>query len=576
MPSDATNQTRVLLAEDSQTQALRVRHVLEEAGCLVTHAADGTTALASARAIMPDLIISDVMMPGMDGYALCAACKDDAALRRVPFVLLTSLDTSLDMIRGLQARADRYLIKPVVPAQILAIVRDIMASPTPEAQPPEQPPTDITLDGQTYPITASREQITTLLLSTCEATVRRNHELLRVQDALRRHQETMESRVNERTLELSSANERLQEVVGKLEAYERMRSEFIENVSHELRTPLAAMSYAVNNLRRGILGPLPAKLQPYLSMIGEECDILKSTVGDILDLERIDAQTLSLNRMKLPFHAWVRRSAGELRVKAAEKNLTLSIPGPEVCGFVDADPLKLERVIVSVVKNAVHFTPEAGHVDILVRRVRDESWIEACITDNGIGVAPEHLPRLTDRYYRVGEQITGTGLGLALCKEILERMGGEIELLSPPPGKAKGTQVLIRLPLVSAPSILAVDDSKTVQLLLEQQLKASGYAVLCCGSAEQALERIASTTPDMLIVDSILPGMDGAELVARVKTDRALRHMPILMITGGEIDGARRKTLEEFRVPVLGKPWLKEELIARIEDTIYGKHYLER
>lgn len=374
----------------------------------------------------------------------------------------------------------------------------------------------------------------------------------------------------------SRANTMLQAAVRRLEGYDRSRAEFIDNVSHELRTPLATMSYTMGNLLKGILGPLPEKLRAYLVIFEEECERLKATVADILDLGRIDAQTLELHRVKVPFSSWARRVAATLRSKAAEKHVTLSLADHGIAGFADADPLKLERVMVSVTRNALHYTPEGGHVELDVHPARDGGWIELSVTDDGVGIPAEHLPKVTQRYYRVGELVTGTGLGLTLCKELLERQGGEIELLSPPPDRSVGTQVRIRLPLVAAPTVLAVDDSKTIQALLDHHLQAHGYRTVMCGSAEQALAHLETSRPDMLIVDAVLPGMDGVDLIARVKSDHGLRHLPIIMITGAEVDGAKRGVLEEFCIPILGKPWVEDELIACMEDAIYGKSYLQR
>ncbi len=566
----------ILLVEDSPTQALQVRHALEEAGYGVCHARNGAAALEIVRKSPPQLIISDVGMPIMGGYELCAAVKSDEALRHIPFILLTALDTPTSVIQGLQARAERYLIKSADLAQLLAAVRKLLAAAPAREEPADSPPLEIVVDGRRCRIGASREQIVRLLLSTYECAVRNNRELLLAREALRRHQDELEEKVRDRTRELSSANDVLQEATRRLEEYDRRRSEFIENVSHELRTPLASMSCAITNLLKGMLGPLPDKLQPYLVLFAQECARLKSTVANILDVSRIDGQKLVLHRMKLPFHAWVRRAAGALCTEAKAKDVALSVTDGEVLGFVDADPLKLERIMASVIKNAVHYAPPNGHVDIGVTLTRGGAWIEMTITDDGIGVPPEHLARLTERYYRVGEFVSGTGLGLALCKEILQCQGGEIELLSPPPGKARGTQAVIRMPLAAAPTVLVVDDSKPIRMLLEKHLETYGYAVLTCENAEQALNLLAESKPDLLIVDSIMPGMDGAELVARIKADHALRHLPIIMITGAEVDGDKRKILEEFRIPVLGKPWVERELIACIEDAIYGKHYLER
>jgi signal transduction histidine kinase len=374
----------------------------------------------------------------------------------------------------------------------------------------------------------------------------------------------------------SRANEMLQAAVGRLEGYDRARAEFIDNVSHELRTPLATMSYTVGNLLKGIVGPLPEKVRSYLVIFEEECERLKATVGAILDMERIDTQTLELRRVKVPFASWAQRVAAKLRSKADEKHVTLTLAGQGIPGFADADPLKLERIMVSVALNAIHYTPEGGHVELDVHPARDGSWIELSVTDDGVGIPAEHLPKVTQRYYRVGDLVSGTGLGLALCKELLERQGGEIELLSPPPGRSSGTQARIRLPLASAPTVLAVDDSRTIQAVLEHHLKSHGYRTVICGSAEQALAHLKESRLDMLIADAVLPGMDGVDLIARVKSDHDLRHVPIIMITGAEVDGAKRGVLEEFRIPILGKPWAEAELIACMEDAIHGKFYLQR
>jgi CheY-like chemotaxis protein len=249
---------------------------------------------------------------------------------------------------------------------------------------------------------------------------------------------------------------------------------------------------------------------------------------------------------------------------------------PGAPGFVDADPIKLERVVAHVLKNAIQYTPAGGRIEVAARIVRNNAWAEISVTDNGIGVAPEHLARLTERYYRVGPFVSGMGLGLSFCREVLDRHGGEIEIVSPPQGLPGGTQVLIRLPLSSPPLVMAVDDSITIRKLLERQLRLQGYAVSMCSDAEEALAAIVTKVPDLLVVDSVMPGKDGVELISIVKNGHALRHVPIVMITGAEVDRPKREILEELRVPVLGKPWTEEELTTCLEDAIYGKHYLER
>ncbi|MCE9615819.1 MAG: response regulator [Lentisphaerae bacterium] len=565
----------ILLAEDSPTQAAAVYRILEDAGFHVRVATDGACALDVARATTPDLVISDVVMPELGGLGLCAALKSDPALQRVPVILLTSRDETLDVIQGLQSRADRYLIKPPDPEQLIDATRALLqAPPAAESTPPD--PCDVSVHGEVYHITASRSQIVALLLSTYESAQRINRDLRRAQENLRHQQEDLERNVRTRTTELEHANAVLGAAVAKLEAHDRARAQFIDNVSHELRTPLASMSYAITNLLRGVVCAIPESLRTYLLMFQADCERMKATVADILDLRRIDAQALVLNRMRIRLVSLVQRTAHKFAAEAADKNLTLTVEGRSIPGFVDADPLKLERILTNLLQNAIQFTPAKGHVQITVAPARDHHWIEIRVTDDGIGIAPEHLPHLTERYFRVGEFVAGTGLGLSLCKEILEQLGGELDLKSPPPDRDQGTQALVRLPLAPAPILLAVDDSKTVRLLIEHQLSAHGYQCQLAESAERAMAILRTATPDALIVDAVLPGIDGVQLIIQIKADHRLRHIPMVVITGAEVDRARREILEEFRIPVIGKPWREDELVECLEDAVFGKHYLQR
>lgn len=571
----SADKASILLVEDSPTQAMMIAHALEEKGYRVCRSSNGHDALAAAKTSAPDLIISDVMMPGMTGHELCSAIKSDPALREIPFILLTALDTPMDVIQALQASADRYLIKSGDLAPLLAAVHELLTA-TAAHPTTDHADAEIVVDGRRFRIDASREQIIRLVLSTYDSAVRINHELLAARSALRQHEADLEQAVRQRTRELSRANTELQDALRRLEENERMRSEFVTNVSHELRTPLASMSCATSNLIKGILGTIPENIRPYLDLFAQECERMKGTVASILDMSRIDAQMLVLRLMKVPFHAWVRRAAADLRVRAEARQVTLALPERETAGFVNADPLKLHRVLLDVIKNAVQFSPPGGRVEFDVAVVRGGTWIEASVTDEGAGVPSEHLPKLTERYYRVGEFVSGLGIGLTLCKEILERMGGEIEVLSPPPGRTGGTRAIVRLPLSEAPAILAVDDSKSIRMLLEHDLRRHGYSVETCGTPEDVLQRLKTARPDLLLVDSVLPGADGVDIIIQMKSDHTLRHVPIIMITGAEIQGEKRHVLEDFRIPVLGKPWNETELVTCIEDSIYGKHYLER
>ena len=178
--------TPVLIVEDSPTQAHQLRHILEQNGFEVHHAANGRLALDAARQRRPALVISDVMMPEMDGYELCRTLKHDAILGDVPVILVTSLSDPEDVIHGLECRADHFVLKPYDARHLLGRVAFVLANREMGRQDRSAPPVEITFHGRRHVITADRLQILNLLLSTYEAAIQRNRQLVSAQDNIRR------------------------------------------------------------------------------------------------------------------------------------------------------------------------------------------------------------------------------------------------------------------------------------------------------------------------------------------------------------------------------------------------------
>jgi len=385
---------------------------------------------------------------------------------------------------------------------------------------------------------------------------------------LRRMNENLEQRVILRT-----AN--LREAMGRLEAHDRARAEFISNVSHELRTPLASMKLGIDNMLSGIPGPQTEASLSYLGMLKEDCCRLFRTVNDILDMSRIEAGKMRLRRVKLPFGWLACRVIESLRAQAGKKHLALRFVNEDGARFAACDPEKMERVITNVVGNAIKFTPAGGGVDVTLRaEPGTPERVVFEVADTGVGIPAEHLPHICERYYRVGEHISGTGLGLCLAREMVQLHGGEIVVASPRPTLTCGTVVSIRLPAVEPPTILVVgnepEGGDSAAAVLEKQ----GYAVVRCGTVAEALAAIRLRCPEAAIVDFASLG-DGVQLIADVKASPGLRNMAVLAITGGEIDDMKRNLLEGFAIPVLARPWIPEELYDRLVEAIVGKRVLE-
>ena len=371
----------------------------------------------------------------------------------------------------------------------------------------------------------------------------------------------------QREEKLRAANEQLRE-------HDRARSDFVFNVSHELKTPLASMSYAIDNILKGIVGDLPEKVVDYIKMMKEDVERLSQTVGDILDLSRIEANTFKLDKVKIPLGRLLKRTTNSLRLQADENNLLLSLSMDAELGFIECDPRKMERVILNILRNAVKFTPANG--TIAVELSDDKGMFCISITDSGIGIPDKYLKKVTERYFRVGQHVDGTGLGLAISKDILELHGGRMNIISPPPGQSNGTRVELYIPRSDPPEILTIDDDNMVGKLLGQQLEKNGYKSSYRNNGAEALDYLKTRIPNAIVTDLVMPVLDGVAMIAAIKANPEWRYIPIVAITGGELSQAKREILEGFDIPALAKPYKCSDLLDLIETTVFGMHYIKR
>ena len=283
----------------------------------------------------------------------------------------------------------------------------------------------------------------------------------RAELALQRANDELDSRVRERTAELARANEgltveiaerrraqeKLQQVVRRLRSLDETRLQFVSNVSHELKAPLASLRFAVENLLKGVAGEVGETMASYLKMMKRDAERLARTVQEILDLARIESHSLALSCSLVPLGDLIRQAVDSLRLHADAKEQTLEIEMNGCTDTVEWDVEKMERVLTNVVENAIKYTPRGG--TIRVRLCHDETrpgFVVLEVTDDGIGIPSEHLPRICERYFRVSEHVSGAGLGLSISKEILQMHGGWLNIQSPPDHGTRGTQVRIYVP----------------------------------------------------------------------------------------------------------------------------------
>ena len=343
------------------------------------------------------------------------------------------------------------------------------------------------------------------------------------------------------------AQEALEDAVARLEEHDRARMQFVSNVSHELRTPLTSMIYAVSNMLRGVLGPISDPVRKYLTMLDGDSKRLLATVNDILDLRKIENESLTLARATIPFGRLVSRSLESIRVRTQQKGVAFNVD-PGVAGlFGDCDPQRMERVILNLVGNSVKFTPEGGSITVGVKAdSANEGYIRLEVRDTGIGIPLDALDRVTERYFTVGKQPSGSGLGLAIVKEIVALHGGSIGIQSPLPNGDDGTLVTVLVPRVDPPVILLVNEDDSALSRMGEQLTGAGYRVIRIGAGEDVARVAEDRHFQGAVVDLGMKGMSGTELTLKMKSDKRLRRIPLIALGGPALNSAREQILKSF------------------------------
>jgi PAS domain S-box-containing protein len=358
--------------------------------------------------------------------------------------------------------------------------------------------------------------------------------------------------------ELAALLHREQEAREAAESSNRAKDEFLALLSHELRTPLTPIIGFVQLLRRDRLDP---RLRDYaLEMIERNAQSQTRLVSDLLDVSRIVAGKLPLERRSVDLCAAVETAAAAFAGEAREKGIELELTLDPQTGYVDGDTDRLQQIVRNLIANALKFTPAGGRVDVELRRDGAEAILS--VSDTGIGIEPAFLPEVFERFRQAdassSRQHGGLGLGLAIVRSLVELHDGTVRAESDGPGR--GARFIVTLPLrtaapvaaepsvtapASAPPTLAtvrvvvVEDNADTRELIGVTLSSAGAEVTSVASAADAIAAIERTAPDVLVSDIGLPGEDGYALIKRLRGHprAAVRTLPAIALTayaGGE------------------------------------------
>ena len=373
-----------------------------------------------------------------------------------------------------------------------------------------------------------------------------------------------------------------------------LKDEFLATLSHELRTPLNAILGWAAMLQRGVKDE--ATMRRALETIERNARAQGQLIDDLLDMSRIIAGTVRLDVQTVDPARIVEAALGTVHPAAAAKGIMVRTDlgrdagGPPL--EVRADPGRLQQVLWNLLANAVKFTPAGGTVQVLLGRDGNDAVIR--VIDSGIGIAPDFLPYVFDRFRQQDASISrrhgGLGLGLSIARQLVELHGGTIAADSA--GPHTGTTFTVRLPLAPAPAvaatpagpqanppvraladlsgvrILVVDDAPDTLDVLEQILAASGAATTTAPGADAALAQLERELPDVIVSDVGMPDVDGFELIRRIRRRAATAGIPAIALTAFTRQDDRTRALQAGFTDYLAKPVEPAVLAAAIRRAV--------
>jgi signal transduction histidine kinase/DNA-binding response OmpR family regulator/HAMP domain-containing protein len=360
--------------------------------------------------------------------------------------------------------------------------------------------------------------------------------------------------------ELTEQNTELEMQKRQLHEASRLKSVFLSNMSHELRTPLNSVIALAGVLNRRLADSIPAEEYGYLEVIERNGKNLLTLINDILDLSRIEAGRDDIRFTRFSVHQWVSEIVAMISPQAREKNLTLANLVPDDLELLTADFDKCRHILQNLVGNAVKFT-ETGTVEISARWQDGELLVS--VSDTGIGISTEHIPHIFDEFRQADDSTSrkygGTGLGLAIARNYARMLGGEVsveslvgqgstftlrlpnaqELAETDPREEVGRAMVHELPgpAVSGRGhdILVVEDSEAAIIQLTDILQTQGYGVQVARNGKEALAIIGHSVPEAMILDLMMPEVDGFQVLKAIRGDDRTGQLPVLILTAKHV-----------------------------------------
>ena len=620
----------VLVVDDNAATRYTTSHVLKSVGYDVMTAASGYEALETAQRERPDLIVLDINLPDIDGFQVCRQLRARPETRRTPITYLsaTFVDDS-DKILGVDAGADGYLTHPVEPPVLIATVRALLRARRAEDAVQESEARfkavfDRAMNGiamltgdlvfldvnpaMSHMLERERDAIVGRHLSVFSLTDRQidiaeitaalndtgrwrgaapllsasgGHVELEwhvSRDSVGEAHLAIVSDVTQRVA-AEAERERLLalERLARAEAEEanRLKDDFLAALSHELRTPLNAIVGFSRLLQRSPLIANDGDLLNRVNAIERNAWVQSRLISDLLDISRITAGKLDLDRQRLSPADAVAAALASLQGPSKRRGVTINAELDRDVEPIWWDPSRFQQVVWNLVDNAVKFSASGGVVE--VRLTQTPTAVEFRVTDHGQGISPDFLPHVFERFRQEQSSARrgygGLGLGLAIVHELVTAHGGAIMVSSG--GEGQGSTFLVRLPRVFVTGavaeggaqphptaldlggrrVLVVEDNEDARLLLQEVLEEMKGEVRSVGSVTEALDEIDTFDPQLLISDLAMPGSDGFDLIREVRARGwDARRLPAVALSAFAREEDRQRALEAGYQLHFGKP----------------------
>ena len=390
-----------------------------------------------------------------------------------------------------------------------------------------------------------------------------------------------------------------------------MKLNFFTNISHEFRTPLTL-----------ILGPLEkivakSKASKQLQLAYQNAKRLLRLVNQLLDFRKLESDQLKLEPTKEDIVKFTKNIVNTFVETADDKRIRVKFSANKDYLQVWFDPDKLEKIIYNLLSNALKFTPKGGLISVEVNlcnvkaKTQDSDYAEIIVEDSGMGISAEHIERIFERFYQVERTgvAAGTGIGLALTRELVELHSGEIFAVSPvcesqDKDAKTGTRFVVRLPVEKQqnadeiafaeknedakqfsadfaeetdeskiPIVLIVEDNADVRLFIKDEI-GSEYKIIEAQDGVDGLEKAIETIPDLIISDVMMPNMDGIQLCEKLKTDERTSHIPIILLTARSSEEHKIGGFETGADDYITKPFSVSVLTARIHNLLESRRKL--